>query len=120
MRVEKAVAFPVEIAEAVIANSTAPCRIVQHFFENTAGLHTPLVSEDPLAQGHGLHLGCEQEQDLGDHCRGHERLWIHIGRDLFIGVRLGGPTQNWAHLALSNGTLLIRDQTELMCVKVGQ
>jgi len=28
------------------------------------------------------------------------------------------PTQNWAPLALSNGRLLIRDQTRLMCIKV--
>jgi len=30
------------------------------------------------------------------------------------------PTQNWAPLALSNGKLLIRDQSRLMCVKVAQ
>lgn len=30
------------------------------------------------------------------------------------------PTQNWAPLALSDGKLLIRDQTRLMCVKVVQ
>lgn len=30
------------------------------------------------------------------------------------------PTQNWAPIALSNGKLLIRDQSRLMCVKVAQ
>jgi outer membrane protein assembly factor BamB len=30
------------------------------------------------------------------------------------------PTQNWAPLALSNGRLLIRDQSRLMCVKVAR
>jgi outer membrane protein assembly factor BamB len=32
--------------------------------------------------------------------------------------RVGGKTQNWAPLALSDGKLLIRDQGRLMCVKV--
>jgi outer membrane protein assembly factor BamB len=32
--------------------------------------------------------------------------------------RVGGATQNWAPIALSNGKLLIRDQSRLMCVKV--
>ena len=34
--------------------------------------------------------------------------------------RAGGSTQNWAPLALSDGKLLIRDQSRLMCVKVAQ
>jgi outer membrane protein assembly factor BamB len=34
--------------------------------------------------------------------------------------RVGGRTQNWAPLALSDGNLLIRDQNRLMCVKVTQ
>jgi hypothetical protein len=34
--------------------------------------------------------------------------------------RVGGRTQNWAPLALSNGKLLIRDHKVLKCVKVGQ
>jgi len=34
--------------------------------------------------------------------------------------RVGGATQNWAPLALSNGKLLIRDQSRLMCVKVAE
>jgi outer membrane protein assembly factor BamB len=34
--------------------------------------------------------------------------------------RVGGATQNWAPLALSNGKLLIRDQSQLMCVKVAE
>lgn len=33
---------------------------------------------------------------------------------------IGGSTQNWAPLALSGGKLLIRDQNQLMCVKVVQ
>jgi len=37
-----------------------------------------------------------------------------------IALRVGGPTQNWAPLALSDGKLLIRDQSRLMCVKVAQ
>jgi len=34
--------------------------------------------------------------------------------------RVGGPTQNWAPLALVDGKLLIRDQSQLKCVKVAQ
>jgi outer membrane protein assembly factor BamB len=30
----------------------------------------------------------------------------------------GGPTQNWAPLALADGKLLIRDQSKMLCVKV--
>ncbi|WP_182870571.1 ECF-type sigma factor [Stieleria mannarensis] len=37
-----------------------------------------------------------------------------------IAGRIGGRTQNWAPLALSEGKLLIRDQTELKCVKVAE
>ncbi len=33
---------------------------------------------------------------------------------------IGGATQNWAPIALSDGKLLIRDQKRLMCVKVAQ
>jgi len=32
--------------------------------------------------------------------------------------RVGGSTQNWAPLAISDGKLLIRDQSRLLCVKV--
>ncbi len=32
--------------------------------------------------------------------------------------RVGGPTQNWAPIALADGKLLIRDQNRMMCVKV--
>lgn len=35
-------------------------------------------------------------------------------------TNFGGPTQNWAPIALADGKLLIRDQSRLMCVKVGQ
>lgn len=34
--------------------------------------------------------------------------------------RIGGTTQNWAPIALSNGRLLIRDQKKLMCVKIAK
>ena len=34
--------------------------------------------------------------------------------------RFGGPIQNWAPLALSEGKLLIRDQMKMKCVKVAQ
>jgi hypothetical protein len=34
------------------------------------------------------------------------------------GLLKEGGTQNWAPLALSNGKLLIRDQNQLVCVKV--
>jgi len=37
-----------------------------------------------------------------------------------LASRVGGKTQNWAPLALSDGKLLIRDQTQLKCVKVAQ
>jgi hypothetical protein len=33
---------------------------------------------------------------------------------------IGGATQNWAPIALSDGKLLIRDQKRLICVKVAQ
>lgn len=36
-----------------------------------------------------------------------------------IAARFGGATQNWAPIALSNGKLLIRDHSQLMCIKVG-
>jgi hypothetical protein len=32
--------------------------------------------------------------------------------------RIGGPTQNWAPIALADGRLLIRDQSRLICLKV--
>lgn len=35
-----------------------------------------------------------------------------------IAARVGGSTQNWAPIALSKGKLLIRDQTNMYCVKV--
>ena len=35
-----------------------------------------------------------------------------------MGGRIGGSSQNWAPLALSDGKLLIRDQSQLKCVKV--
>jgi outer membrane protein assembly factor BamB len=37
-----------------------------------------------------------------------------------IALRVGGATQNWAPLALADGKLLIRDQSQLKCVKVAQ
>jgi hypothetical protein len=35
-------------------------------------------------------------------------------------TNFGGPTQNWAPIALSGGKLLIRDQRRMMCVKVAE
>ena len=35
-------------------------------------------------------------------------------------AELLGSGQNWATLALSNGKLLIRDQSQMKCVKVGE
>jgi hypothetical protein len=37
-----------------------------------------------------------------------------------LASRVGGRTQNWAPLALSDGKLLIRDQTKLKCVNVAK
>lgn len=37
-----------------------------------------------------------------------------------IASRVGGRNQNWAPMALADGKLLIRDQTQLKCVKVAQ
>ncbi|HPE75705.1 MAG TPA: PQQ-binding-like beta-propeller repeat protein [Draconibacterium sp.] len=34
--------------------------------------------------------------------------------------RIGGKFQNWAPIALANGKLLIRDQSQMLCVKVAQ
>ncbi len=34
--------------------------------------------------------------------------------------RVGGQTQNWAPMALADGKLLLRDQTELKCVRVAR
>jgi outer membrane protein assembly factor BamB len=37
-----------------------------------------------------------------------------------LASRVGGSTQNWAPLALSDGKLLVRDQSRLKCVKVAE
>ena len=37
-----------------------------------------------------------------------------------IAARVGGRTQNWGPIALTDGKLLIRDQSRLMCVSVAQ
>ena len=37
-----------------------------------------------------------------------------------IAARIGGRNQNWAPMALADGKLLLRDQTQLKCVKVAQ
>lgn len=37
-----------------------------------------------------------------------------------LATRVGGPTQNWAPIALSKGNLLIRDQSRILCVKVAE
>jgi outer membrane protein assembly factor BamB len=37
-----------------------------------------------------------------------------------IAGRIGGRTQNWAPIALSDGKLLIRDHSQMKCVKVSQ
>jgi outer membrane protein assembly factor BamB len=37
-----------------------------------------------------------------------------------IATRVGGSTQNWAPIALSDGKLLIRDQSRMLCVKVAE
>ena len=37
-----------------------------------------------------------------------------------IAARVGGRTQNWAPIALADGKLLIRDHSQLRCVKVAQ
>lgn len=37
-----------------------------------------------------------------------------------IASRVGGRTQNWAPMALADGKLLVRDQTQLKCLKVAQ
>lgn len=40
------------------------------------------------------------------------------GGDGSVAPRAGGPIQNWAPIALSRGRLLIRNQRQLICVKV--
>ncbi len=35
-------------------------------------------------------------------------------------TNFGGPTQNWAPMALADGKLLIRDQSQLICIKVAE
>jgi len=42
------------------------------------------------------------------------------GSDNDIAARIGGRNQNWAPMALADGKLLIRDQTQLKCLKVAQ
>ncbi len=37
-----------------------------------------------------------------------------------IAARVGGSTQNWAPIALADGKLLIRDHSQLKCVKVAE
>ena len=43
-----------------------------------------------------------------------------LGKGNGVEGRIGGATQNWAPIALSDGKLLIRDQKQLLCVKVAQ
>lgn len=42
------------------------------------------------------------------------------GSENDIASRVGGRNQNWAPMALADGKLLIRDQTQLKCVKVAE
>jgi len=42
------------------------------------------------------------------------------GSENDMASRVGGRNQNWAPMALADGKLLIRDQTQLKCVKVTQ
>jgi hypothetical protein len=42
------------------------------------------------------------------------------GDENSIANRIGGPTQNWAPIALAEGKLLIRDQSRMLCVKVAE
>ncbi|MFV0376341.1 MAG: PQQ-binding-like beta-propeller repeat protein [Mangrovibacterium sp.] len=35
-------------------------------------------------------------------------------------TNVGGPTQNWAPIALADGKLLIRDQSRMLCLKVAE
>ena len=42
------------------------------------------------------------------------------GSENDIASRVGGRNQNWAPMALADGKLLIRDQTQLKCVKVAR
>jgi outer membrane protein assembly factor BamB len=42
------------------------------------------------------------------------------GSENDMASRVGGRNQNWAPLALADGKLLVRDQTQLKCVKVAQ
>jgi outer membrane protein assembly factor BamB len=42
------------------------------------------------------------------------------GSDNDIASRVGGRNQNWAPMALADGKLLIRDQTQLKCLRVAQ
>jgi hypothetical protein len=37
-----------------------------------------------------------------------------------IAAQIGGATQNWAPIALSGGKLLIRDHSQMKCVKVSE
>ena len=37
-----------------------------------------------------------------------------------IAGRIGGATQNWAPIALADGKLLIRDQSQMFCLKVAE
>lgn len=42
------------------------------------------------------------------------------GSENDMASRVGGRNQNWAPMALADGKLLLRDQTQLKCVKVAQ
>ena len=37
-----------------------------------------------------------------------------------MAARIGGSTQNWGPMALTDGKLLLRDQNRLMCVRVAK
>ena len=42
------------------------------------------------------------------------------GSENDIASKVGGRNQNWAPMALADGKLLLRDQTQLKCLKVAQ
>ena len=54
------------------------------------------------------------------HLASAELLGTGGGDSEGIAGRIGGPTQNWAPIALSEGKLLIRDHSQMKCVKVGK
>jgi outer membrane protein assembly factor BamB len=86
------------LADGLLLSTDGKTRL--YLIEPDASAFKPISSADLLKEG-GTGSSNDQRNDQ-------------------MASRVGGPTQNWAPLALAYGKLLIRDQGHLVCVKVAQ